>query len=426
MKLNFDFLIDNKIGFLMNYLGIIILAAVLVHFLANLLSEYLNLKNLNPEIPKGFEDYLDGEKYLKSQEYLKFNTKFDITSQSVDISVFLLFWFSGGFGLLDNWVRGFEYSPIVSGIFYIGLLSFGKGVIDIPFSMYKTFVIEEKFGFNKTTLKLYISDKIKITLISALIGIPMIAGVLYFFEYAGEFAWVFCWIAFSLFMLAMQIIVPIWIMPLFNKFTSLEDGELRDAVMSYAKSNDFPLENVYVMDGSRRSGKSNAFFSGFGKTKRLVLFDTIMENHSIDEIISIIAHETGHYKKKHILMSSLLGIFQSGIMFYLLSLFITHKDLFSAFYVNEISVYAGIVFFGMLYSPVAFFVEIVMLMISRRNEFQADEFAVNTIEKRESLVKTLKKLSSDNYSNLTPHPMNVVLSYSHPPIIERIKRINEV
>lgn len=410
----------------MNYIGNIILIAVLTHFIIDLFSEYLNFKNFKRDIPEGFEVYFDEGKYKKSQDYTKTNTQFGIVSGCFDLFIFITFWFLGGFGYLDSWVRGFGLAPVITGIVYISILILARGILEIPFSYYKTFIIEEEFGFNKTTLNLYILDKLKMILVSALIGLPLIAAILSFFEYAKSFAWLLCWIVVSFFMLTMQIIFPVLIMPLFNKFTPLEEGELKEAVLNYAKENDFPLENVYVMDGSKRSGKSNAFFSGFGKGKKLVLFDTIIENHSVDEIVSIIAHETGHFKEKHILTMTALGIIQSGIMFFLLSLFISFKDLFTAFHVEEVSVYAGIVLFGMLYSPVDFFVGLFMLIISRRNEYQADEYAIKTIKDSQSLIDTLKKLCAHNYSDLTPHPLKVFLTYSHPPIIERIKRIKSI
>ncbi|MGM0419159.1 MAG: M48 family metallopeptidase, partial [Thermodesulfobacteriota bacterium] len=327
----------------MNSIQIIILAAVLSYFLLNLISVYLNINNFKKEIPFGFEDYFDKEEYRKSQEYTLLNSKAEIVKEIFDLAVFLIFWFSGGFGYLDIWVRGFDLNPVFSGLLYIGVLIFAKALLDLPFSIYNTFVIEQKFGFNKTTPALYIQDKVKMILLSCIVGVPMLSGVLAFFEYTGDYAWILCWAVFTGFMFIMQIIVPVWIMPLFNKFSPLEDGELKEKVLKYARENNFPVQNVMVMDGSKRSGKSNAFFAGFGKTKRLVLFDTIIKNHSPDEIVSIIAHETGHYKKKHIIFVTAIAVFQAGVMFYLLSLFITYEKLFSAFYVENVSVYAGLV-----------------------------------------------------------------------------------
>ncbi|MCB9481387.1 MAG: M48 family metallopeptidase [Desulfobacteraceae bacterium] len=410
----------------MTYIQIIILCTMIVYFFLNLLSFYLNLKNLKEEIPKGFEDYFDREKYKKSQKYIYENARLEIIEGLFSLSVFLIFWFVKGFGYLDKILSSLVAGEILRGIIYIGILIVAKSLLDLPFSLYSTFVIEEKFGFNKTSFKLYFSDKIKMLFISSLIGIPLIGLILVFFKYFGGFAWLFCWIVVTCFILAMQIIVPVWIMPFFNKFNPLEDGELKKKVMDYASANNFPLENVFVMDGSRRSQKSNAFFSGFGKTKRLVLFDTIIEKHSPDEIVSIVAHETGHYKKKHILISTFLGVIQAGVMFYLLSFFISFQDLFDAFYVERVSVYAGLVFFGFLYSPVDFFVSMIMLAFSRKNEYEADRFAVETTGNKKVFADTLKRLSADNYSNLSPHPLHVFFNYSHPPVSDRVKRIYDL
>lgn len=407
----------------MTYIQVIIICAVLIHFFLNLLSFYLNLKNFKDEIPKGFEAYFDKKKYKKSQKYILENARLEIIEGFFNLGIFFIFWFMGGFGLLDNFLTDAISMEILRGLIYIGLLTFAKLILDIPFSLYSTFVIEEKFGFNQTRLSLYISDKIKMLIISLIIGLPFIAVILVFFEYTKDFAWILCWVVVTVFIFAMQIIVPVWIMPFFNKFTALEEGELKKKVMDYSKTNNFPLENVFVMDGSKRSEKSNAFFSGFGKTKRLVLFDTIIKNHSSDEILAIIAHETGHYKKKHILFSTVLGIIQAGIMFYLLSFFISFKDLFDAFYVENVSVYAGLVFFGFLYSPVDFFLNIIMLAFSRKNEYEADRYAVETTGNKKVFAETLKRLSADNYSNLSPHPLHVFLNYSHPPVLDRVKRI---
>ena len=224
----------------------------------------------------------------------------------------------------------------------------------------------------------------------------------------------------------MQFIAPTWIMPLFNKFTPLEDGDLRSAILSYAKSVQFPLENLFVMDGSKRSSKSNAFFTGFGKHKRIALFDTLIEKHSIQELVAVLAHEIGHYKKKHILQSMIISVIHMGVMLFLLSIFLSHEGLFTAFYMDEMSIYAGLIFFGMLFSPIEEILSVVMQLFSRKNEFEADRFAVETTREHESMINALKKLSVHNLSNLTPHPLYVFFNYSHPPVLERIKAIREI
>jgi STE24 endopeptidase len=301
-----------------------------------------------------------------------------------------------------------------------------KATVSLPFSVYATFVIEERFGFNKTTWSTFILDLLKGLILALLLGTPLLAGILFFFEYTGGYAWLFCWIVITLYMLAVQFIAPTWIMPLFNKFISLEDGELKSVILEYAKSIKFPVQNVYVMDGSRRSSKSNAFFTGFGKHKRIALFDTLIKQHNVKELLAVLAHEMGHYKKKHILTGIILGILQTGLTLYLLSLFISYQGLFDAFYMEHTSVYGGLIFFAMLYSPLDFFIGMIMQVVSRKNETAADRFAVETTGDPRAMADALKKLSAHNLTNLTPHPFYVFLNYSHPPVLERINDLTRI
>jgi len=407
----------------MNLIAIIILITLITDFTINLISDLLNLKNIREELPDEFQGYYDSETYKKSQEYLRANTRFGFITSTFSLLLILVFWFGKGFPMLDQWVRTFSVGTIYSGLIYTGTLILGKSILSLPFSIYSTFVIEERFGFNKTTWKTYIIDTIKSLILSAIIGTILLSGIIAFFEYTGNNAWLYCWIAATLFMLMIQYIVPTWIMPLFNKFTPLEDGDLRKSITSYAESINFSLENIFVMDGSKRSSKSNAFFTGFGKHKRIVLFDTLIEKHTVDELVSVLAHEMGHYKKKHILQMMIIGIVQMGIMFFLLSFFLSYKGLFEAFYIEQISIYAGLIFFGMLYSPIDFFTSIAMNFMSRKNEFEADRFAVETAPEAHALAEALKKLSVNNLSNLMPHPVYVIMNYSHPPVLERLKAI---
>jgi STE24 endopeptidase len=301
-----------------------------------------------------------------------------------------------------------------------------KGILSLPFSIYSTFVIEERFGFNQTTWTTFITDLAKGLLLAVLLGTPVLAGILAFFSYTGANAWWYCWIAVTLYMLGVQFIAPTWIMPLFNKFTPLESGELKSAILSYAGSIDFPIQNVYVMDGSRRSSKSNAFFTGFGKHRRIVLFDTLIKQHTTGELLAVLAHEMGHYKKKHILQTIALGILQMGVMLYLLSIFISYQGLFDAFYMPQKSVYAGLIFFAMLYAPLDFFISIFMQILSRKNEIAADRFSAETTRDPQSMVAALKKLSVHNLSNLMPHPLYVFLNYSHPPVLQRVRELHGI
>lgn len=405
----------------MNLIALIILITLIASTALHIFADILNLKVLRNEVPEPFQDVYDADRYRQSQEYLRVNTRFEWITTGFDLLVFLAFWFGKGFPLLDEWVRSLNQGPVVTGLMYIGILTLAKAVLDLPFSIYDTFVIEERFGFNKTTWKTFITDLLKGLMLSILLGAPLLGGILAFFEYAGSNAWWYCWIVAILFMLGIQFIAPTWIMPLFNKFEPLEDGDLRQAILAYAQSVNFSLKNVFVIDGSRRSGKSNAFFTGFGKNKRIALFDTLIAQHTVSELVAVLAHEIGHYKKKHILQGMVIGFLHMGIMFFLLSLFISYQGLFDAFYMEQKSVYAGLIFFGMLYSPIEFFLGLFMQMRSRKNEYEADRFAAETTKDGTSLANALKKLSANNLSNLIPHPLYVFLNYSHPPVLERIK-----
>ncbi len=409
----------------MNIYLIIILSAITVDFVLDLVSNYLNLKSLSKELPKEFDGVYDEETYTKSQEYTKVVTRFGFITGAFDLIVTLAFWFSGGFNWLDQIVRAWGFGELITGLLFITLLMIAKSIISLPFSIYSTFVIEERFGFNKTTPKTFITDMLKGLALGAIIGIPVLAGILSFFMFTGSLSWLYAWGAVTIFTLVMQYVAPTWIMPIFNKFTPLEEGELRTAIENYTAKVDFPLQGLFVIDGSKRSSKSNAFFTGFGKNKRVALYDTLIENHTNEELVAVLAHEIGHYKKKHIIKGMITSILHTGVLFYLLSIFLNVEGLFDAFYMESMSVYAGLIFFGMLYAPIEMILSIFMQMSSRKHEFEADAFAAETTGKPEDMISTLKKLSKDNLSNLTPHPFYVFLNYSHPPVLQRIKAIRE-
>lgn len=410
----------------MNFIAVIILAVIFAEFILNFIAELLNLRMLRSELPDAFRGWYDADRYSQSQQYLKINTRFGWIVSAFDLIVFLLFWFLKGFPLVDGWVQAYHQGPVISGMIFIGVLALIKAVLSLPFSIYSTFVIEERFGFNKTTGSTFVKDLLKGLFLAVVLGGPLVAGILAFFEYAGTGAWLFCWIAVTLYMLAVQYIAPTWIMPLFNKFTLLEEGDLKKAIFSYARSIDFPLENVFVMDGSKRSEKSNAFFTGFGKHRRIVLFDTLIKQHGVSELVAVLAHEMGHYKKKHIQKTLIIGVVQMGVMFFLLSMFISYQGLFDAFYMDKKSIYAGLIFFGVLYSPVELFTGLLMQMLSRKNEYEADKFSVETTKDQSSMVSALKKLSVHNLSNLLPHRLYVFLNYSHPPVLKRVEAIENI
>lgn len=408
----------------MNIFAIIILIALVINLIIDIVADYLNLKQANTQLPDEFKDVYDTDRYQESQKYLRINTKFSWIHSAFSTLLLLGFWFFKGFPFLDNLISSFGYTPVVTGVLYIGTIVLIKSILSIPFSIYSTFVIESDFGFNNTTVKTYISDLIKSIILGVLLGVPLLAGILYFFEYAGNLAWIFCWATVTIVMLLLNYIVPTWIMPLFNKFEPVEEGELKSAIMNYAESIDFSLENIFKMDGSKRSSKSNAFFTGFGKNKRIVLFDTLIEKHTVPELVAVLAHEMGHFKRHHILKTMIAGILQMGIVFFIMSVCLTQKGLFEAFYMEKMSVYAGLIFFGMLYAPVDMLTGIVFQIFSRKNEYEADRFAVDTTQDSQSMISTLKKLSADNLGNLTPHPFYVFLNYSHPPVLNRINSIS--
>ena len=407
----------------MNIYAIIILVTLLVSFVLNLITNLLNLKHLSSDLPQEFEGTYDAEAYQNSQDYTRVYTRFGFLTSSISLIITLIFWFSGGFNYLDTIVRAWELGAIGTGLVYIAILVIARSIISLPFSLYTTFVIEERFGFNKTTIKTFILDRIKGLFLGALIGAPLLIGLLYFFNVIGSIAWLYAWAATTIFTLIIQFIAPTWIMPLFNKFTPLENGELRDSIIDYTKKVDFPLKGLFVMDGSKRSKKSNAFFTGFGKNKRIALFDTLIENHTVGELVSVLAHEVGHYKKKHIMKGMIISILHMGLMFYLLSIFLSHQGLFEAFYMENMSVYVGLIFFGMLYTPIEMILSVIMQIFSRKNEYEADRFAAETTAESENMISALKKLSRDNLTNLTPHPVYVFLNYSHPPVLKRIEAI---
>jgi len=410
----------------MNWIAWTILVFFIAEFVLQLTADRLNLRFISNTIPKPFQGVIEPETYRKSQDYLRVNTGFGQVAAAFDLLLLLIFWFCGGFAWVDNWTRALGWGPIATGLTYIGLLAGLKAIVDQPFSLYATFVIEERFGFNQTTLSTWIKDRLKALLLAVLLGVPLLVGVLAFFMYAGNAAWLWCWLLVTLFMIGVQFVAPTWIMPLFNRFEPLEKGELKDAIMDYAASIGFPLEGIYVMDGSKRSSKSNAFFTGFGRHRRIVLFDTLIARHSVEELVAVLGHEMGHYKMRHILKMMTIGILQTGILLFLMSLTLNTPALFEAFYVNQPSVHVGLVFFGMLYAPLDFFLGMIVQRISRIHEYAADRFAAETSGNAGAMIEALKKLSVHNLSNLSPHPFYVFLNYSHPPVMQRIEALQKV
>ena len=407
----------------MNIYFVIILVILIGSYILDLVVETLNVRHVQTDLPKEFEGYYDEAKYRKSQEYLRENTRFGIFSDSIVTPISIAFIIFGGFNIVDQFARGFNFGPIFTGLIFAAILLLASQILHIPFSIYETFVIEEKYGFNKTTPKTFILDILKSWLLAAFIGGLILAAILWFFEKVGPWAWLYCWIVVTIFQVILIFVAPVVIMPLFNKFLPLEEGELKKAIQDYAGSQRFKMKGVFTMDGSKRSTKTNAFFTGLGKFRRIVLYDTLIEKHTKEELVSVLAHEMGHYRKRHIFKTVILSILTTGVMFYILSLFINNKELFDAFKMQETSIYASLFFFAFLYTPIDMMLSIFGNMISRKHEYEADAYAAGTYKKPESMILALKKLSTENLSNLTPHPIKVFLSYSHPPVLERIKAI---
>jgi len=407
----------------MNIYSYIILIALLLQFLLDNIAGALNLKALKNEIPPALAGVYKPDEYRKSQEYTRSLTRFGFVTSSFGLLIILLFWFMGGFNFLDQIVRSWDFGSIANGLCYIGILLIAYELLTLPFSVYATFVIEERFGFNRTTPRVFITDRLKGLALTILLGGSVLVAILALFEYTGIYVWLYCWLTVTIFNIFMQFIAPIWIIPLFNKFTPMGPGELKDAIQSYTRSTGYEVRNISVMDGSKRSTKANAFFTGFGRTKRIALFDTLISKHTIQELIAVLAHEIGHYKKKHVLWGILISIAHTGLIFYLLSVLLGSSGLYQAFYMDHTSIYAGLLFFGLLYTPVEMVLSVALHILSRKYEYEADRFATQTTDEPGSLVEALKKLHADNLSNLTPHPFFVFLNYSHPTLLQRVQAI---
>lgn len=401
---------------------ITLIVITVIGFLVGKYLEYLNDKAKSPVLPPEAEGIYDEERYAKWLAYDRANKRVGMLSSSIGIVLSLLMLVFGTFGWLDSYLRLFISNEIILALVYFIALGIGSFLLSLPFSIYSTFVVEEKFGFNKTTAKTFVLDIVKGALLSAAIGLPMGALILWFYYELGPWFWLAAWAVVTLFSVFMTMFAASWIMPLFNKFTPLEEGPLRTAIEDYSRKVGFKLDNLFVMDGSRRSAKSNAFFSGLGPKKKIALYDTLIEQQTTEEIVAVLAHEIGHYKKKHTLESLILSIVQTGIMFYFLGLFLRMPEFSLALGAEQGSFHVGIIAFGIIFSPLSTLVGIGMNMLSRKNEFEADAFARLTYDGK-ALASALKKLTAENLSNLKPHPAYVFVYYSHPPVLQRLERL---
>lgn len=399
-----------------------ILAILILQFLIETVLNYLNAKRFSNPIPKELNDVFDAEEYKKSQAYKKVNYRFELLSSSFSLLLTLAFLFFTGFEWADQIARSFTDNTILIALLFFSIITIGSDIIATPFAYYQTFVIEERFGFNKSTRTLFLIDKLKGWLMMAIFGGGILALIIWFFEWAGANFWVYAWALVTLVSIFMNLFYSKLIVPLFNKQKPLEAGSLKNSIEEYAKKIGFELKNIFVIDGSKRSTKANAYFSGFGKEKRITLFDTLINDLDEDEIVAVLAHEVGHYKRKHVIFNLVASIVLTGITLFILSLFINNPEISLAIRVTQPSFHAALIGFGILYSPISEITGLAMNLLSRKFEYQADDYAKNTFA-ADPLITSLKKLSKNSLSNLTPHPAYVFMHYSHPPLIDRIRNL---
>ena len=400
----------------------VILAILVVQYLVHQFLEYLNAKRFKSSLPPELSDVFDEKEYQKSQEYKLANYRFGMLSDGFSLVLTLGFLWFGGFEWIDQVTRSINQNTIPMALIFFGLITFGSAILGLPFSYYRTFVIEEKYGFNKTTKTLFFMDKIKGGILTAILGGGILALFIWFYQWAGPKFWIYTWIMVGVVILFINLFYSRLIVPMFNKQTPLNEGSLKNAIEGYAQKVGFELKNIFVIDGSKRSTKANAYFSGFGKEKRITLFDTLIHDLDEEEIVAVLAHEVGHYKRNHIIFNLVLSLALTGFTLYILSLFINHPEISLAIGVTTPSFHAALVGFALLYSPISEITGLAMNYLSRKFEFQADDYAKNTFSAT-PLVTSLKKLSKNSLSNLTPHPAYVFVHYSHPPLVERIRNL---
>lgn len=403
----------------------LILLALLGDFLLGALADWLTLRAAGDTLPAEFADVYEATAYARAQRYLRARTVFGLLRAGAGLALLLAFWFGGGFAWLDRLTGGWTDGPVLRGLLFVALLAAGRLVWSLPFSWYAVFVLENRFGFNRTTLGTFARDMLKGVALAVAVGGPLLAGILWLLGRAEESAWLWCWLAAAAVSLAMQLAYPAWIMPWFNRFEPLAEGELRDRILALAERTGFPGRRVQVMDGSRRSGHSNALVAGCGRAKRIVLYDTLLDQHPPNEVLAIAAHEIGHWRLRHIWWLTALHLLHLGVLFRLLAVFLHREGLFAAFGV-EVSPAAGLVLFGLLYTPVELLLAFGLNAFSRHCEYAADRFAVQATGLGDAMIAALKRLSVHNLSNLTPHPLTVALEYSHPPVLTRIRALRSL
>lgn len=402
----------------------IILAIIIAGFIFDQWINYLNTTTRSNKLPDVLKGFYDESTYSLQQDYERDNYRFGLISDILSFLAIIAMLVSGGFAWVDGFVRTYTDSAILLALFFFGLIAVVTDLLSIPLEVYHTFVIEERYGFNKTTPKTFVADKLKGWFLAAVIGGGILSLIIFIYEKSGSWFWVLAWISISVFTLFISYFYTTLLVPIFNKLTPLPAGELRDAIEQIAARADFSLKDISIMDGSKRSTRGNAYFSGFGRKKSIVLFDTLVNEHSADELAAVLAHEIGHYKKKHVLKGLISGIFQTGVLLFLLSLLLKSSLPALALGATVTSFYMSAVAFGILYSPVSIVLGIMFNSISRKHEYEADRFAIS-LSKPGALQQALKRLSVKNLSNLTPHPWYVYIHYSHPALLQRLAAIDK-
>jgi len=409
----------------MNAFGLVVLLGLLIDFVVRTASDALNLSATGRRTPESVAVLYGAEGLARSRSYVRAATAQSICERTVSLATLLAFWLLGGFDWLDSIVRVWFSGEVMQGLAFFALLAVGYSALSLPFDVHRTFGIEARFGFNRTTVSTFIADRAKGAALVGLLGGGLLGGVLLLFMRAGDIAWLLCWIVVMVFSLVVQWLGPALILPLFNRFTPMPAGPLRDAIVGYAESVSFPLENVFVIDGSRRSSRANAYFTGLGRRRRIALFDTLIEQHPVEQIVAILAHEVGHYRLRHVAKGLLLGAVEAWLALFLLGLVLQQPGLYGALFVDGAPLHVGLVAFGLLYTPLGTVLTVLSGAVSRRHERAADWFAVDTSPSARSLADALKKLSVVNLTHPTPHPLHVWLNYTHPPLAQRLEAIEE-
>ncbi len=401
-----------------------LIVILIVSFLFEKFLDYLNNSYKNKPLPPEVQGIFNDAEYKLKNKYDNENEQISNISSTLSIIIILIVLVNQFFGTVHNWAAEISTNPIVQALIFMGIIAIINGLISMPFSVYSTFSVEERYGFNKTSVKTYIFDTIKSALLTGILGGGILAFIVWQFSIFGSNFWLIAWLAVAVLSLIMSIFYSYLLAPIYNKQIPLPTGELRDAIEKFAAKVNFKIDNIYLIDGSKRSTKANAYFTGLGAKKRIVLYDTLIEKLDIQEVVAVLAHEIGHYKKRHTIKGLISSILQAGFALFLFSVFSESVEL-SRVLGAETNVpvfHLSIIAFGILFSPASVIFNLVFTFFSRKNEYEADDFAADNNLANE-LISALKKLAAANYSNLNPHPWYVFFNYSHPPLIQRIRAI---